>query len=236
MSNTFKNEGFQPLTKKSYITVGIFSTYLFCTGLFIVFSFLILLYPDSQVDMGFGQFPNLGVALINVVDLFRRPLYIATVVFFLIWEYRAFKNLSALKAQNLEFSPGWAVGWWFIPIANLFKPFQVMREIWNESDPEYDADLGFLSTSSTAPTIMGLWWAFFLIFNILSNITSRLEDMDTFAVMLTISSLFGIVAGGLLIRIILDINKRQKLRFERLGSQTQMHLPPPPPSDFNLRG
>ena len=36
-------------------------------------------------------------------------LLILTSAFFLMWLYRAFNNLSALKARNLEFSPGWAI-------------------------------------------------------------------------------------------------------------------------------
>ena len=46
------------------------------------------------------------------------------------WIKLANKNVRALGAKNLEFSPGWAVGWFFVPIANLFKPYKVMNEIW----------------------------------------------------------------------------------------------------------
>jgi len=47
------------------------------------------------------------------------------------WIKLANKNVRALGAKNLEFSPGWAVGWFFVPIANLFKPYKVMNEIWS---------------------------------------------------------------------------------------------------------
>jgi heme/copper-type cytochrome/quinol oxidase subunit 2 len=82
-----------------------------------------MLFPDSLLDLGEGESMPVAYALIGIVALFHIPLGIATIVFFLIWEYRAYKNLSALNAQNLEHSPGWAVGWWFIPFANLVKPF-----------------------------------------------------------------------------------------------------------------
>lgn len=33
----------------------------------------------------------------------------------------------------MGFTPGWAVGWYFVPIAWFWKPYQAMREIWQAS-------------------------------------------------------------------------------------------------------
>src|SRR5438105_10172089 len=48
---------------------------------------------------------------------------IATIVVWLIWQYRTHANLRALGAGNLRFAPGWVVGWWFIPFANVVFPY-----------------------------------------------------------------------------------------------------------------
>ena len=56
--------------------------------------------------------------------------YVAVVIPFLMWISRASKNLWALGASKQKFSPGWAVGWWFIPIAWLWQPYRVTAEIW----------------------------------------------------------------------------------------------------------
>lgn len=69
----------------------------------------------------------------NVEDGFL--LVIAIV--WLIWQHRAQKNLEGLGATWLRFTPGWAVGWWFVPFANLVKPFQTMRELWKASGDPY---------------------------------------------------------------------------------------------------
>jgi len=75
------------------------------------------------------------------IALFQAPVYIATSVMFLIWLFRIYKNLDVLESQqNREFTPGWAVGWWFVPFANLVKPFQVMREAWFDSNPEIETE------------------------------------------------------------------------------------------------
>ena len=49
------------------------------------------------------------------------------------WTLRASHNVRALGATNLMFSPRASVGWYFVPIANLWKPYQAMREIWQAS-------------------------------------------------------------------------------------------------------
>ena len=55
-------------------------------------------------------------------------LWVATAVFFLMWMFRASKNLQSLQSYSQRFSAGWAVGWWFIPIMSFFRPYQVMAE------------------------------------------------------------------------------------------------------------
>lgn len=231
MANTFYNDLYRSPKTLSYIAAGLLGSLIFCSVLFIFSGLGLALYPDSLMDFGDGEPTPVAYVVVGLIALLHIPLFIATIVFFLIWEYRAFKNLSALNAQNLEFSPGWAVGWWFIPFANLVKPFQAMRELWVESDPEYDADLGFLSGSASAPTFMGFWWAFWLITNFTDRIANKLDGSPYFPTALIIASIFEIIAASLLIKIILDITKRQELRFQRLGV-LQSSSPPPPPT-FN---
>jgi hypothetical protein len=154
------------------------------------------------------------------------------IVLFLIWEYRSFNNLSALKAKNLEFSPGWAVGWWFIPFANLVKPFQAVRELWNESDPDFDEETSFLHTAAGTPEIIGFWWAAFLISGFVGRIADKLVDArgepsQYFPVVLIIGSIFQLAASILIILIVKGVTDRQEQRFNKL-SGTGRFAPPPP--------
>ena len=68
---------------------------------------------------------------------------LACMILFGVWIVRSGKNawlFSHLARQaggppagftppSLENTPGWAVGWYFIPIANLWKPYGAMKEI-----------------------------------------------------------------------------------------------------------
>jgi hypothetical protein len=107
-----------------------------------------------------------------------------TAISFCLWIYRAYRNLYALHPDLLEYSPGWAVGLYFVPIFNLFRPYQVMVEIWENSDP---ARLGNRSTGASA-TIVGWWWAFWLLEHVVGAVIRPLgRNADEAAELLVVS-------------------------------------------------
>ncbi len=169
----------------------------------------------------------LGVAFLYFV------IYIPTVILFLMWVHRAYKNLPALKAQHLEFSPGWAVGYFFIPILNLFYPYRVMKEIWRKSDPEFEDPDHYLSPPTGVSIIIPLWWGAWLASTFVDRIVFRLllgerdpAKLFYLAQLGIASSLLNIVSCVLAILVVREINARQEARALRfLAPQT----PPPPP-------
>jgi hypothetical protein len=52
---------------------------------------------------------------------------LGSVIVALVWQHRA---ASAARALGLPFthSPGWGVGCWFVPVVNLFMPYQALRD------------------------------------------------------------------------------------------------------------
>jgi hypothetical protein len=81
------------------------------------------------------------------------------------WIYQAAANVRALGARRLQDSPGWAVGWYFVPIMSWFRPFVAMAEIWRASY----APLQWLSKPT--PALVKLWWAGFLATNVFGYLT-----------------------------------------------------------------
>src|SRR5690348_14951215 len=47
-----------------------------------------------------------------------------------MWVHRAYRNLVPLGTATPVTSPSMAVAWFYIPVANLWKPLGVIREIW----------------------------------------------------------------------------------------------------------
>jgi hypothetical protein len=93
---------------------------------------------------------------------------LATLVAFGRWIVLAHRNLPALGAESLEFRPGWAVGWYFIPIANLWKPYQAMKALWQYSQHARNPDL------SASTLILPTWWTFWIISNVLDIFIARM--------------------------------------------------------------
>ena len=89
---------------------------------------------------------------------------VSVVITFLVWNYRVSANLSVLCLQR-RFSTTWALWCWFIPIVNLFKPYQAMKEIWEESHPQslHYEDGRWQASPVRVSRLFGFWWAFWLI-------------------------------------------------------------------------
>lgn len=93
--------------------------------------------------------PTLATMIVGLIAMVPMILYI---VYWMMWVFRTYRNLPALGAGPLRFSPGWAVGYYFIPILHLFRPYQVMRETWLASDPQPNA-------GQQGTTLINGWWA-----------------------------------------------------------------------------
>jgi hypothetical protein len=78
----------------------------------------------------------------------------ATIVIWLIWQHQATANLWARGYQGLHIRPGWAVGWWFIPVANLAMPLVAMLELDRRSTLD--------GRPRKASALLGWWWAAWL--------------------------------------------------------------------------
>lgn len=110
-------------------------------------------------------------------------VFLPTSITFLMWIHRIHKNLPALRAGHLKYSPGWAVGCFFIPILNLIQPYLVMREIWRESDPArlmVSAEASGSTKPSSAASV-GWWWGLFLVANVANHAPRQFKRINTFA-------------------------------------------------------
>ncbi|MEV4533779.1 DUF4328 domain-containing protein [Asanoa sp. NPDC049518] len=72
----------------------------------------------------------------RVVDVAARAygvLQLASLALTIIWLWRARKNLDAFPDAKPSIPAGWAIGGWFLPIANLFVPGRIMANAARES-------------------------------------------------------------------------------------------------------
>jgi len=121
-----------------------------------------------------------------------------------MWMHRAFRNLPALGAQGLRWSPAWAAGAWFIPIANLFVPYHVMKELWPGSDGE--------------PLLVRRWWAAWIAAYALQVASNQLARYTRVGGDVTgiLNDVVTVAAGVLLILVIRRITRYQRARYTEL--------------------
>jgi hypothetical protein len=97
----------------------------------------------------FGQFVGLSV-------IGNLSVQAVAGVLSLVWIYRVSRNAQRLTHNSLPISSGWAVGWYFVPIGALWKPFEAIEQAWQAS------------TAPTAwravptPALLRWWWGFWL--------------------------------------------------------------------------
>lgn len=133
-------------------------------------------------------------------------VFLASGFLILRWIWRSSKNLHTTGAA-MDFTPGWAVGWYFIPVAHLWKPYQAMREIWDRSMAGGD---------SPSRGLLGCWWVAWVISGISDNISLRMsfsDDLDRLLLgdaLSMIGDAGSIVAAAFLLPIVARVTKSQR--------------------------
>lgn len=107
-------------------------------------------------------------------------VYLLCGIMFLIWVNRSVKNAHALRPGEVEITPGWAVGYWFIPILNLFRPYQGISEVYRASAGGNRVGAAAHWKSTSVPGFFPAWWFCWVVGNVVSRIQSRadLNDVD----------------------------------------------------------
>ena len=133
----------------------------------------------SDIEAGrYASSVELDAALVAVdgMSILLLLAFVSTAVVFLMWNHRVSRNLQSLGAYGQRFSPAWAVGWWFIPIMFLFRPYQVVAEIERGSEPSTPR---YWKDGPVTP-LMPWWWMLWLASLVTGAIASGLgADVET---------------------------------------------------------
>ena len=106
------------------------------------------------------------VAFVNAVYFI---LLLSSYIIIGRWFYVSAKINHLLGIKELNITPGWAIGWYFIPFANLVMPYRSLKETYKASFNSEDWQ------STKIPYDFPIWWLTFLLGNALSNHSLRLS-------------------------------------------------------------
>jgi hypothetical protein len=163
-----------------------------------------------------GDVHHAGDAISTIAGIGALPS-LATVVVFIIWQWRSANNANALGTLRPRYTPGWSIAGWFIPVANLVIPVRVMQDLWQSADPDaHDhADWRTLPRSS----LVGGWWTAFLLSTVLDlNITGNVSTSELRLLDGVHMTGHGVrfVAALLTVLVVRHITERQAAAHERI--------------------
>ncbi len=155
----------------------------------------------------------------NIV-LFLYLIVILTSAFLILrWIHRANYNARQLGAENMNFTPGWSIGFYFIPILTLWKPYQAMREIWQTSKTSENWMI------EEPSWLLPIWWTLWLISNFLGRVIYKMStsaeevhQMMDVNLLNQLSNVLDILLAMSLFLIVDTIHKMQSNRHESNNS------------------
>lgn len=147
----------------------------------------VVLFAAASAEAG----PSLDT--VQTVDVMINLAYVAVFavgsVLGLKWIHRVNMNAHVM-APDLTITPPWAIGWYFVPIATLFKPFKAMKETWQASCDPQDW------RSVPTPGWMRVWWGFWIASSVIDQANSWVDpsgDLD----LIRFGEVVGLVSGVL---------------------------------------
>jgi serine/threonine-protein kinase len=161
--------------------------------------------------------------------------FLVTAALWLAWSRRAYLNLPALGARRLRFRPWWAVGAWLLPVFSLFRPKQVLNDVWRASDPDLPPELAATWRGRPVAELLGWWWLAFVASVLVRSITTdavhaaadlmllgllpdQLDRFQASAGMQVLADLLTVLCGLLALRVVGRASARQDGRAARLAA------------------
>ncbi|TDE53655.1 DUF4328 domain-containing protein [Flavobacterium sp. GT3P67] len=155
----------------------------------------------------------------KIIAMIYLAVFIISGITFIQWFRRAYYNLH-LKAESLSFTEGWAAGCWFVPIICLYRPNQIMKELYQETQNLLSKKNENYAQNLTSHSI-GWWWALWIISSLLGQFifrySSKAETIDELTVSTVaslIASIIGIPLAIITVKVIKDYSEIEPLLYK----------------------
>lgn len=181
-------------------------------------------FTNEELDQNDTRMAAIGTAQLALV--------LVTGIVFIIWFHRAYKNLLAFGAE-LPHSTGWAIGAWFVPILNLFRPKGIADAIWQASDPQSSTPMGSKWSESEAPLFVHVWWVSWVlsavagrVYTAMSRNITTIQDAQNSNTAGLVADGLAVVAGILAILFVKGSTQRQQIKSQQLATLPADASPP----------
>lgn len=187
----------------------------------LVFKFFVHLaiywkYDDFRPNVIGTAYIEMFASIIGLIPNSVLPIML------MVWMARAYHNLHRAGLPGLNYSPGWAIGAWFVPIMNFWRPYAIMKEIFYRTQTAFrPADYQPLQHGTVK-----MWWILYLaplpvgfiaaisIFNASLPHRELMKMITTIPILPTFFQFFSTLVLISVIRRITLLEERFRERFE----------------------
>tara|TARA_B100001287_G_scaffold275289_1_gene282540 strand:- start:64 stop:1053 length:990 start_codon:yes stop_codon:yes gene_type:complete len=162
-----------------------------------------ILASDSTIDANDNRV--MTIAIIQFIA------GVISAITFIMWFRRAYFNLHQLT-DDLKYKEGMAAGCWFIPFVNLFRPFEIMREMFTTSLIIVKKH-GVRNEEQSKSNLVGLWWTSWIILALINQVIFRTKEntIDDYLFVSNLNLISDLVAIFLALVTMSMINKYSKI-------------------------
>jgi hypothetical protein len=178
-------------------------------GLIVVLLLTMLSWVGGQVAyLVSGTFYDELEMVVAISAMLYVVFWLVSGIVSLFWIYGVARNAKALRPA-LGVTPGWAVGWFFVPFANLVKPCTVVGEIEASSRGQIDGRY-----PKPSPLIL-VWWLANIFGNIIASVAGKLTGDETVLgnspayVAFTVGLVLAIIGTAAFSKIVRNIHRYQ---------------------------
>ena len=152
----------------------------------------------------------------QIIGIVYSIVYIISAVMFIQWFRRAYFNLHQIT-NTLKYKEGWAAGAWFVPVLSLFRPYQIMKDLFIKTK-EYLSVKNLDNNNNLSTEIIGWWWTLWIANNFLSQVVVRysmraetIDELTNMTLANIFLNIFGIPLALIAIKMIKNYSSVESL-------------------------
>jgi hypothetical protein len=141
------------------------------------------------------------------VGLVQTVAYVVCAVVFIRWLHAAHRNLDVVAPGVRRYGHGWAIGAWFVPFMNFWRPKEIVNDVWRGSGTPTDY--------GRPPVLLLAWWLSWVAGLILGRFEIRaaleqetIDQLRTMDFWFIVSDLWDVANAVMAIAVVRHLTRR----------------------------
>ena len=159
----------------------------------------------------------------GLVGLTGFVVFIICAIMFILWFRRSYYNIeqAGISIDRSESTAAWA---WFVPIYNLYAPYQIMKEVWEKTQTTYSQQ------TVSSNNLIVFWWIPWVVASLVDGQTDLIggsvfgDNYELILIFSIISAIIMLVSNYFLIDLVKKISEFEQLMRSSVDSAASENL------------